>query len=71
MQRVLAFRKFISRENRLNNIASEDFFLIVRNGRSEVYYSVNLFNLYAEYIMRNPGLEEAQAVIKIARKKYQ
>ena len=25
-----------------------------------------LFNLYAEYIMRNPGLEEAQAEIKIA-----
>ena len=25
-----------------------------------------LFNLYAEYIMRNAGLEEAQAVIKIA-----
>ena len=24
------------------------------------------FNLYAEYIMRNPGLEEAQAGIKIA-----
>ena len=24
-----------------------------------------LFNLYAEYIMRNAGLEEAQAVIKI------
>ena len=25
-----------------------------------------LFNLYAEYIMRNPGLDEAQAGIKIA-----
>ena len=25
-----------------------------------------LFNLYAEYIMRNTGLEEAQAGIKIA-----
>ena len=24
-----------------------------------------LFNLYAEYIMRNVGLEEAQAVIKV------
>ena len=29
-----------------------------------------LFNLYSEYIMRNAGLEEAQAGIKI-RKKYQ
>ena len=27
-----------------------------------------LFNFYAEYIMRNAGLEEAQAAIKIARK---
>ena len=27
-----------------------------------------LFNLYAEYIMRNAGLEEAQAVIKFARR---
>ena len=27
-----------------------------------------LFNLYAEYIMRNPGLDEAQARVKIARR---
>ena len=27
-----------------------------------------LFNFYAEYIMRNPGLEETQAGIKIARR---
>ena len=27
-----------------------------------------LFNLYAEYIMKNAGLEEAQAGIKIARR---
>ena len=27
-----------------------------------------LFNLYAEYIMRNAGCEEAQAEIKIARR---
>ena len=27
-----------------------------------------LFNLYAEYIMRNAGVEEAQAGIKIARR---
>ena len=27
-----------------------------------------LFNLYADYIMRNAGLEETQAGIKIARK---
>ena len=38
--------------------------------RKEVYQgcilSPCLFNLYAEYIMRNTGLEEAQAGIKIA-----
>ena len=27
-----------------------------------------LFNFYAEYIMRNAGLEEAQAGIKVARR---
>ena len=27
-----------------------------------------LFNLYAEYIMRNTGLEEAQAGVKISRR---
>ena len=30
--------------------------------------SLCLFNLYAEYIMRNAGLDEAQAEIKIARR---
>ena len=30
--------------------------------------SLCLFNFYAEYIMRNDGLEEAQAGIKIARR---
>ena len=29
---------------------------------------MSLFNLYAEYITRNAGLEEAQAGIKIARR---
>ena len=28
--------------------------------------SLCLFNLYAEYIIKNPGLDEAQAGIKIA-----
>ena len=29
-----------------------------------------LFNLYAEYIMRNAGLDESQAGIKIAGRKF-
>ena len=33
---------------------------------SRLYMSPCLFNLYAEYIMRNAGLEKAQAGIKIA-----
>ena len=33
---------------------------------SSLYIVTLLFNLYAEYIMRNTGLEEAQAGIKIA-----
>ena len=40
--------------------------------RKEIYHgfmlSPCLFNLYAEYIMRNAGLEEAQAGIKTARR---
>ena len=36
--------------------------------RTSRLYTVTLFNLYAEYIMRNAGLDEAQAVIKIARR---
>ena len=35
---------------------------------SRLYLSFCLFNLYAEYIMRNTGLEEAQAGIKIAER---
>ena len=34
----------------------------------KVLTSLMLFLLYAEYIMRNAGLEEAQAGIKIARR---
>ena len=32
------------------------------------FWSLCLFNLYAQYIMRKAGLEEAQAGIKIARR---
>ena len=35
---------------------------------SRLYMSPYLFNFYAEYIMRNTGLEEAQAGIKISRR---
>ena len=35
---------------------------------SRLYVVTCLFNLYAEYIMRNARLDEAQAGIKIARR---
>ena len=40
----------------------------VRKQQLELDMSPYLFNLFAEYIMRNSGLEEAQAGIKIARR---
>ena len=41
----------------------------IRKGVCQGYIlSPCLFNLYAEYIMRNAGLDEAQAGIKIARR---
>src|SRR5574337_551743 len=39
-----------------------------KRSTSRLYIVTLLFNLYAEYIMRNAGLEEAQAGIKIARR---
>ena len=43
-----------------------DWFQIGKGGRQGCILSPCLFNLYAEYIMRNAGLDEAQAGIKIA-----
>ena len=45
-----------------------DWFQIRKRVRQSYILSPCLFNLYAEYIMRNAGLEEAQARIKIARR---
>ena len=45
-----------------------DWFQIGKGVRQGYILSPCLFNLYAEYIMRNAGLDEAQAEIKIARK---
>ena len=42
-----------------------DWFLIGKGVRQGCILSPCLFNLYADYIMRNAGLEEAQAGIKI------
>ena len=45
-----------------------DWFQIGKGVCQGCILSPCLFNLYAEYIMRNTGLEEAQAGIKIARR---
>ena len=43
-----------------------DWFQIGKGVRQDCVLSPCLFNLYAEYIMRNAGLDEAQAGIQIA-----
>ena len=43
-----------------------DWFQIRKGVRQGCIFSPYLFNLYAEYIMRHAGLDEAQAGIKIS-----
>ena len=45
-----------------------DWFQIEKGVHEGCILSPCLFNLYAEYIMRNAGLEEAQSEIKFARR---
>ena len=45
-----------------------DWFQIGKAVLQGCILSPSLFNLYAEYIIRNTGLDEAQAGIKIARR---
>ena len=45
---------------------TKDWFQIRKGVRQGCILSPCLFNLYAEYIMRNAGLDEAQTGIKIA-----
>ena len=47
-----------------------DWFQIGKGVCQRCILSPCLFNLYAEYIMRNAGLDEAQAGIKIARRNF-
>ena len=48
------------------DMVTTDWFQIGKGVRQGWILSSCLFNLYAEYIMRNAGLDEVQAGIKIA-----
>ena len=47
---------------------SMDWFQVGKGVRQSCILSLCLFNFYAEYIMRNAGVDETQAGIKIARR---
>ena len=47
-------------------LGTNDWFQIGKGVHQGFIVSPCLFNLYAEYIMRNAGVDEAQAGIKIA-----
>ena len=49
-------------------LGATDWFQIGKGVRQGCIFSPCLFNLYAEYIMRNAGLDEAQAGINIDRR---
>ena len=51
-----------------NGHGTMDWFHIGKGAHQGCVLSPYLFNLYAEYVMRNAGLDEAQAGIKIARR---
>ena len=56
------------RKQQLERHGTTDWFQIGKGLHQGCILSPCLFNLYAEYTMRNDGLEEAQAGIKIARR---
>ena len=66
----LPLEKSVSRDQEATvqtGYGTSDWFQIEKGVHQGCILSPCLFNLYAEYIMRNAGLEEAQAGIKIAR----
>ena len=56
------------RKQQLELNMEQDWFQIRKGLCQGCIFAPCLFNLFAEYIMRNPGLDEAQAEIKIAGK---
>ena len=56
----------VSKQQLELDMEQTDWFQIGKGVHQVWILSPCLFNLYAEYIMRNTGLDEAQAGIKIA-----
>ena len=63
---VSALASFLPKNTVRTGHGTTDWFQIEKRVRQSCILSPCLFNLYEEYIMRNAGLEEAQAGIKIA-----
>ena len=59
------FRNLYAGQEAIVRTGTTDWFQIGKGVRQGCILSPGLFNLYAEYIMRNAGLEEEQAGIKI------
>ena len=59
---------YASQEATVRTGHGTDWFQIGKGVRQGCILSPCLFNIYAEYIMRNAGLDESQAGIKIAKR---
>ena len=59
---------YVCQEGTVRSGHRTDWFQIGKGVRQGCILSPCLFSLYAEYIMRNAGLDETQARIKIARR---
>ena len=69
LEKYLHFNLLICSHMDLGEFNADDHYIQIGKGVCQgCILSPCLFNLYAEYIMRNAGLEETQAGIKIAER---